>query len=47
KPVYLLLKDGKAELRDAAHLMGKITGEVEAALKEELGDQKIEILQHG
>jgi len=47
KPVYLLLKDGKAELRDAAHLMGKLTGEVEATLKEELGDQKIEILQHG
>lgn len=47
KPVYLLLKDGKAELRDAAHLLGKLTGEVEAILKKELGDEKIEILQHG
>ena len=47
KPVYLWINDGKFELRDAAHLMGKITGEVDAILKEELGDRKIEILQHG
>ncbi|PKO21012.1 MAG: aldehyde:ferredoxin oxidoreductase [Chloroflexi bacterium HGW-Chloroflexi-1] len=47
KPVYLWIKDGQAELRDASHLMGKITGEVDAALKKELGDKKIEILQHG
>ncbi|MDI6768194.1 MAG: aldehyde ferredoxin oxidoreductase family protein [Anaerolineales bacterium] len=47
KPVYLWIKDGQAELRDAAHLRGKITGEVDAILKQELGDPKIEILQHG
>jgi len=47
KPVYLTLIDGKAELRDASHLMGRITGEVDAILKKELGDDKIEILQHG
>lgn len=47
KPVYLWLKDAKPELRDAAHLIGKVTGEVEAILKKELGDAKIEILQHG
>jgi len=47
KPVYLFIKEGSYELRDAAHLMGKITGEVDAILKEELGDNKIEILQHG
>jgi aldehyde:ferredoxin oxidoreductase len=47
KPVYLWINDGNFELRDAAHLMGKITGEVDAILKEELGDKKIEILQHG
>ena len=47
QPVYLYINEGKFELRDAAHLMGKITGEVDAILKEELGDQKIEILQHG
>src|SRR4030067_2067541 len=47
KPVYLWIKDGEFELRDAAHLMGRETGEVDEILKEELGDKKIEILQHG
>jgi aldehyde:ferredoxin oxidoreductase len=47
KPVYLWIKDGEAALRDASHLAGKVTGEVDSALKAELGDDKIEILQHG
>jgi len=47
KPVYLAIIEGKPELRDAAHLMGKITGDVDAILKKELNDNKIEILQHG
>jgi aldehyde:ferredoxin oxidoreductase len=47
KPVYLWIHDGQAELRDASHLWGRITGEAEAALKEELGDDKIEVLQVG
>ena len=47
KPVYLWIKDGEFELRDASHLIGKKTGEVDEILKEELGDKKIEILQHG
>jgi len=47
KPVYLWVKDGAFELREAAHLMGKKTGEVDEILKNELGDQKVEILQHG
>ncbi|NIP71400.1 MAG: aldehyde ferredoxin oxidoreductase, partial [Planctomycetales bacterium] len=46
-PVYLTILDGQAAFHDAAHLMGKVTGEVEAILKEELGDPKIEILQYG
>lgn len=46
-PVYLSILDGKPELHDAAHLMGKITGEVDAILRREIGDDKIEILQHG
>ncbi len=46
KPVYLAIVDGKAELRDAAHLMGKITGEVDDILHQEV-DPKAEILQHG
>ncbi len=39
KPVYLLIKDGKAELRDAAHLWGKDTVETEDILKSELGSE--------
>ncbi|HSR33763.1 MAG TPA: aldehyde ferredoxin oxidoreductase family protein, partial [Anaerolineae bacterium] len=47
KPVYLWVQDGEAELRDASHLWGKVTGEAEAAIREELGDPKIEVLQVG
>jgi aldehyde:ferredoxin oxidoreductase len=47
KPVYLWIKDGEAEFKDAGHLTGKITGDVESLLKQELGDPKVEILQHG
>ena len=46
KPVYLSIVNGKAELRDAAHLMGKITGEVDDILHKEV-DPNAEILQHG
>ncbi|MFN2224445.1 MAG: aldehyde ferredoxin oxidoreductase N-terminal domain-containing protein, partial [Candidatus Promineifilaceae bacterium] len=46
-PVYLWIHDGEYELRDAGHLWGKITGEAEALIKDELGDQKIEVLQVG
>jgi len=46
KPVYLAIVNGKPELRDAAHLMGKITGEVDDILRKEV-DPKAEILQHG
>ncbi len=45
-PVYLAIVDGKAELRDAAHLLGKLTGEVDDILHKEV-DPKAEILQHG
>ncbi|OGO27555.1 MAG: hypothetical protein A2Z16_01200 [Chloroflexi bacterium RBG_16_54_18] len=46
-PVYLTLINGEASLHDASHLWGKITGEVEAMLKQELGDPKIEVMQVG
>lgn len=46
KPVYLAIVNGKYELRDAAHLMGKLTGEVDDILHKEV-DSKAEILQHG
>jgi aldehyde:ferredoxin oxidoreductase len=47
KPVYLWINEGEYELRDASHLWGKITGEAESAIKGELGDDKIEVLQIG
>jgi aldehyde:ferredoxin oxidoreductase len=37
KPVYLLINNGKAELRDANHLWGKDTRQTEDMLKAELG----------
>ena len=46
KPVYLAIVDGEYELRDAAHLMGKKSGEVDDIIHEEV-DPKAEILQHG
>ncbi|HSR13489.1 MAG TPA: aldehyde ferredoxin oxidoreductase N-terminal domain-containing protein, partial [Thermodesulfobacteriota bacterium] len=46
-PVYLWIKDGKAELRDASPLWGKITADVEKAIRQELGDDKIEVMQIG
>lgn len=46
KPVFLWLHEGQAEIRDAGHLWGKITGEVEKTLKADFGDD-IEVLQCG
>ncbi len=47
KPVYLWVHNGEAELRPAEHLWGKITGEAEALIREELDDKRIEIAQIG
>ena len=46
-PVYLWINDGAVEFRDAAHLWGRITGEVEEAILEELGDPRIRVAQIG
>ncbi len=46
-PVYLWIHDGEVEIRDASHLWGKITGEAEAIIKEELDDNKVEVMQIG
>ena len=40
KPVYLWLHDGQAELRHAAHLWGKVTGEAQAAIRAGAGRTK-------
>ena len=39
KPVYLVIKDGQAELRDASHLWGKGTYETEEIIQNELGKE--------
>lgn len=46
-PVYLYVRDGDVELRDAAHLWGQTTHDVEEILKAELGDREIEVAQCG
>ncbi|HEU5321274.1 MAG TPA: aldehyde ferredoxin oxidoreductase N-terminal domain-containing protein, partial [Methylomirabilota bacterium] len=46
-PVYLWISDGAVELRGAAHLWGRVTGDVEAALVAELGDPRVRVAQIG
>jgi aldehyde:ferredoxin oxidoreductase len=45
--VYLSIVDGEAKLHAANHLMGKVTGDVEKILKQEVGDLKAEVIQCG
>jgi len=47
RPVYLYLHNGQAELREAAHLWGKLTAAAEQLIKKELNDPKVEVLQIG
>ncbi len=42
-PVYLWIHDGECEIRDASDLWGKITGEAQDAIREELGDKNIRV----
>ena len=46
KPVYLWIMDGKIELRDAAHLWGKLSGDVQDLLTAET-DKRARVLQCG
>ena len=46
-PVYLWIKDGKCEIRDASKLWGRDTGEVQQLIREELGDKRIRVAQCG
>ncbi len=47
RPVYLWVKDGAFELRDASHLWGRTTTVVDRLLAEELGDDRIQVAQVG
>jgi aldehyde:ferredoxin oxidoreductase len=47
EPVYLWIKDGEVEIRPAGHLWGLTTGPAQAAIRDELGDDKIRVAQIG
>jgi aldehyde:ferredoxin oxidoreductase len=46
-PVYLWINEGAVEIRDAAHLWGKITGEVQDAVLAEVGDPRARVATIG
>ena len=46
-PVYLWIKEGDVEIRDASHLWGKTTGDCEEMIREEHGDQFIRVAMCG
>ncbi len=46
-PVYLWIDDDHVELRDATHLWGKPTLDVEQSLRDELGSKRIRVAQCG
>ena len=46
-PVYLWIKDGQVEFRDARPYWGKLSGEVQEGIEQELGDKRIRVLQTG
>ena len=47
KPVYVYIDGDKVEFRDAKNAWGKVTGEAEAIIKQELGEDRVEIAQIG
>jgi aldehyde:ferredoxin oxidoreductase len=46
-PVYLLIRNGKVELRDAKHLVGKTTFDTGDAIRGELNDSKLTVAAIG
>ena len=47
KPVYLLIRDGHVELRNATHLYGRDTWETQKMLQADCGDHSIKVLSIG
>lgn len=47
KPTYLYVHDNTCEFRDATQYWGKLSGEVQDGLQEELGDSRICVVQTG
>jgi len=46
-PVYLWVKDGEPELRDAGHLWGKYTKETQETIRKELNDNRVRVTSIG
>ena len=46
-PVYLWIHDGQVEICSADHLWGMDTAPVQAAIREELGDERVRVAQIG
>ena len=47
KPVYLFIDGEKVSIKDGSKIWGKVTGEAEKSIKDELGREDIEIAQIG
>jgi len=47
KPVYLWIKDGKAEIRDAKNIWGKDTYKTEELIRKETGESKARVMSIG
>lgn len=47
RPVYLFIRDGETEIRDARHLWGLRTLECQETIRSELGDSGIKVAQIG
>lgn len=47
KPVYLWVKDGHAEIRDAGKVWGTEVKETQEAIRKELGDEKVQLAMIG
>src|SRR4030067_510642 len=43
KPIYLLIKNGKVEIRDARKLSSLDTVETQKMIRQELGDEKVQV----
>ncbi|MFA5316453.1 MAG: aldehyde ferredoxin oxidoreductase C-terminal domain-containing protein [Dehalococcoidales bacterium] len=47
KPGYIYINDDVVEFRDASHIWGKETGETRKAIKDEIGDQGVQVASIG
>lgn len=47
EPVYIYITNNTVEIKDATRLWGKETGEVQELIRNEVGDEKVRVLQCG